>query len=48
MNMKERKSNLELLRIVSMLFIIIYHILIHGLVFETINNKSVEIILRFI
>lgn len=46
--MKERKSNLELLRIVSMLFIIIYHILIHGLVFETINNKSVEIILRFI
>ena len=32
--MKERQSNYELMRIVSMFLIVIYHILIHGNVFD--------------
>ncbi len=45
--MKVRQSNYELMRIVSMLFIVIYHIIIHGnLYFHT--NGILNLILTFI
>lgn len=43
-----RNSNFELLRILSMLFIVIYHMIIHGRVFEDISSNSVKEILTII
>ena len=36
--MKVRQSNFELMRILSMVFIIIYHILVHGKVLDNTNG----------
>ena len=40
-----RESNFELLRIVSMFFIILYHIIIHGHAIDNSINAVVTIIL---
>lgn len=46
--MKARKSNFELLRIISMLFIVIYHVIVHGKVIENSNNGTFSLIMEFI
>lgn len=46
--MKVRKSNFELLRIVSMLFIVIYHVIVHGKVLENSNNEMISLIMEII
>lgn len=43
----ERNSNFELLRLISMLFIVIYHILVHGKILEHASGTC-EILLVFI
>ncbi len=48
MSRQERKSNYELLRIVSMFFIVIYHVIIHGHVIENTNNTTLQVILYII
>lgn len=40
MKNKERQSNFELMRIVSMLFIVIWHVIVHGKVFENISEPA--------
>ena len=45
---KERNSNYELMRIISMFMIIIWHIIIHGGILNTCNNIQVKKILEFI
>ena len=42
----ERQSNFELMRIVSMLFIILWHILMHGHVIENCENQALKTILQ--
>lgn len=39
---EERKSNFELLRIISMLFIILYHVIVHGNVISNCNNEGLK------
>ena len=39
-----RKSNFELLRIVSMFFIVLYHTIIHGHVIENSTNQGLTMI----
>lgn len=43
--MKIRKSNFELLRIISMFFIIIWHIIIHGHMIENCQNETIKTLL---
>lgn len=43
-----RQSNFELLRIVSMIFIILYHIIIHGHVIENSTNAGLNVILNLL
>ena len=43
-----RKSNFELLRIVSMFFIVLYHTIIHGHVIENSTNPGITIILHLL
>lgn len=45
---KLRNSNFELLRIISMLFIILYHIIVHGHVIENCGNNGIKLIVLFI
>lgn len=44
----ERNANFELLRIISMLFIVIYHMIIHGQVLNNCTNKNLYTILTII
>lgn len=44
--MKERNSNFELMRIISMLFIILWHIIMHGGMIENCYNQFIRVILR--
>lgn len=46
--MKERNSNFELMRIISMIFIILWHILIHGHVFNNCTNPTLKILFAII
>jgi len=46
--MKIRKSNFELLRIISMFFIIIWHIIIHGHMLENCQNETIKILLTIL
>ena len=41
---KERNSAYELMRIVSMLLIVLYHVIMHGKVLENCQNESLKII----
>lgn len=45
---KERNSAYELMRIVSMLLIVLYHVIMHGKVLENCQNESLKIIFEFI
>ena len=45
---KERNSSYELMRIVSMFLIVLYHIILHGKVLENCQNEGLKIILEFI
>lgn len=45
---RERSSNFELMRLVSMLFIILWHILMHGNVINNANNQALANLLSFI
>lgn len=45
---KERVSNYELLRIVSMFFIVLYHTIHHGNIINNCTNEGLKIILEFI
>ena len=45
---KERASNYELLRIVSMFFIVMYHTIHHGNVINNCLNEGLKVILEFI
>ena len=47
MNVK-RQSNFELLRIISMLFIVIYHLIFHGNIIKNCSNQGVAIIFTII
>lgn len=46
--MNDRKSNFELLRIVSMLFIVVYHVIVHGKVIENSTNQMFITIMEFV
>lgn len=46
--MKKRNTNYELMRIISMFFIIIWHILIHGNVFNNCTNPALKIIFAIV
>lgn len=48
MEIKERNSNFELMRIISMLFIILYHIIIHGQVVELCTNDFLRTLFKII
>lgn len=48
MKIKERNSNFELMRIISMFFIILYHIIIHGHVVELCTNDFLKAIFKII
>ena len=45
---KDRISNYELLRIVSMFFIVMYHAIHHGNVINNCLNEGLKVILEFI
>ena len=45
---KERNSNFELLRIISMFFIVLYHTILHGKVLENCVNPGLKSILEII
>lgn len=45
---KERQSNFELMRIVSMLFIILWHVILHGKVVENSQNLEIDTIINLI
>lgn len=45
---KERNSSYELMRIVSMFLIVLYHIILHGKVLENCQNEGLKIIFEFI
>ena len=47
MKEKVRQSNFELMRIISMIFIVLYHILIHGQIIEHATG-AMEVFLVFI
>ena len=47
-NVKERNSSYELMRIVSMFLIVLYHIIMHGKVLENCQNEGLKIIFEFI
>ena len=47
-NVKERNSTYELMRIVSMFLIVLYHIIMHGKVLENCQNEGLKIIFEFI
>ena len=44
----ERKSNFELMRIISMFFIVLYHLIYHEQILEHTTSKSLELIIKFI
>ena len=46
--LEERNSNFELLRIVSMLFIILWHTIMHGNMLYNCTNESIKWILEII
>lgn len=46
--MKIRNSNFELMRIISMIFIILWHILIHGHFFNNCENPTLKIVFAII
>lgn len=45
---KEKKSNFELMRIVSMFLIVLCHTILHGHVLDNTSNPSVKLIIEFI
>ena len=45
---KERNSNYELMRIISMFLIVLYHVILHGHLLYNCTNPGVKLILRFI
>ena len=45
---KDRNSNFELMRIVSMIFIILGHIIMQGNMITNCTNQSIKLILRFL
>lgn len=45
---KERNSNFELMRIISMLFIILYHTILHGHIIENTYNDGLKIIFELL
>lgn len=45
---KERNSNFELMRIISMMFIILWHIIIHGNMITNCTNETLKFILEII
>lgn len=45
---RERKSNFELLRIVSMFFIVLYHTIHHGNIINNCTNEGLKIVLEII
>ena len=45
---KERQSNFELMRIISMIFIIIWHVIVHGKVLENSQNLEIDTLINFI
>ena len=47
-SLKIRQSNFELMRIISMFMIVIYHIIIHGNIIENISSPSHHIFFTFI
>lgn len=47
-NVKERNSSYELMRIVSMFLIVLYHIIVHGKVLENCQNEGLKIVFEFI
>ena len=46
--LQERNSNFELLRIIAMLFIVLYHIIIHGQVLGNSVNAGLSIIIYLV
>lgn len=47
-NLKVRESNFELMRIISMLFIILWHIIIHGHMIENCTSNAIQEYLKII
>lgn len=45
---KERQSNFELMRITSMIFIILWHVIVHGKVLENSQNLEIDTLTNFI
>ena len=45
---KERQSNFELMRIISMIFIILWHVIVHGKVLENSQNLEIDTLINFI
>lgn len=45
---KERNSNFEMLRIISMFFIVLYHVILHGNIIGNVVNPNLKIIFEFI
>ena len=43
----ERQSNFELMRIVSMIFIILWHIICHGRIIENCMSLEIKSIFKF-
>lgn len=43
-----RESNFELMRIISMIFIILWHVIMHGHVIENCSNSGLRIFLQFL
>lgn len=46
--MEKRESNFELLRIISMLFIILWHVIMHGGMLQTCQNEGLKICLNIL
>lgn len=45
---KERNSSYELMRIVSMFLIVLYHIILHGKVLENCQNEGLKLFLNLL
>ena len=45
---KDRNSNFEVMRIISMIFIILWHIIIHGNMISNCDNEAIKLILQFL
>ena len=45
-NVKERNSSYELMRIVSMFLIVLYHVILHGKMIENCENAGLKILLE--